>query len=434
MFLLALAGTVVAQTDTIDSSLLRNVPVWMAENHVPCAGVGVIENGKIRFLKVFGQLQEGHPAPRNTLFNIASQTKPVTAMLVLKLVQAGLWNPDEPLAHYWIDPDIAADPYLGKLTTRIVLSHQTGFPNWRTDNGGTKLHFNFEPGTKFGYSGEGYEYLRRALESKFHQPLNVLEDRYLFGPLGMKDTHYWSEQLDTSRFAMWHDGRGNRYSTSIQTPVNAADDLITTVEDYCRLGIGVMDGLGLPDTLFADMVKGQVKVKENYYRGLGWGLVKGLPNGEYALEHGGSDIGVRTMAVFLPKSRRGIVVMTNGDNGMFVTDQVIKHALADGVQILETMNKSAAAHVRIVLPDATIAAYTGVYEQSNGKLLKVEQEGNAIKVSGDGAPTAVLFPESKNKFFLDGYDVQLEFPDEHSLIIYEGGKQVMRISRAGTGK
>jgi CubicO group peptidase (beta-lactamase class C family) len=429
IFLFALGTIVYAQTDTIESSLIRNVPVWMAQNHVPCAGVGLIENGRIKFLKVFGNLQQGHPAPENTLFNIASQTKPVTAMLTLKLVQAGLWNLDESLAHYWIDPDIANDPYLGKLTTRIVLSHQTGFPNWRTDDGSGKLKFNFEPGTNFGYSGEGYEYLRRALESKFHKPLNVLLDVYLFGPLGMHNTYYWSEQLDTNRFAMWHDGQGNRYPGSIQTPVNAADDLITTVEDYCKLGINTMNGLGLSDTLYEDMVKEQVKVKENYYRGLGWGLVKGLPNGEYALEHGGSDIGVRTMAIFLPRSKKGIVVMTNGDNGMFVTDQVIKHMLADGIQIQETMNKGTASHQRITIPDETIKSYTGIYEQSNGKLMKVEQEGNAIKVSGDGVPTAVLFPESQNKFFLDGYDVQLEFPDDHSLIIYEGGKQVMKITR-----
>ena len=427
--LLLLATGAFAQGDTVENALLRDVPVWMAQNHVPCAGVGIIEDGKIKWIKIFGELQKGHPAPENTLFNIASQTKPVTALLTLKLVQLGLWNLDEPLAHYWIDPDIAADPYLQKLTTRLVLSHQTGFPNWRTDNGSTKLHFKFEPGTKFGYSGEGFEYLRRSLEKKFHEPMNILLDSFLLKPLGITQTQYWSDHLDTTRFAQWHDGQGNRYNVSIQTPVNAADDLITTVEDYCKLIVYTMNGAGLSDSLFADMTRPQVTTKENSYMGLGWGLIKGLPNDEYALEHGGSDIGVRTMAAFLPKSKSGVVVMTNGDNGMFVTDQVIKRALPYGTEILETMNKSATAHVRIVLPDSIIQSYCGLYEQSNGKLLKVEQEGNAIKVSGDGAPTAVLFPESNNKFFLDGYDVQLVFPDNQSLIIFEGGRQVMKINR-----
>jgi len=424
-----LAHPALAQKDTLQASLLKDVPVWMAANYVPCVGVGLIENKKIKWVKVFGQLQAGHPAPPNTLFNIASQTKPVTAMLTLKLVQAGKWDLDEPLSHYWIDPDIRNDPYLDKLTTRTVLSHQSGFPNWRSDNGGTKLHFNFEPGTKFGYSGEGFEYLRHALEEKFHRTMDILLDSVLTTPWHMKDTRYWTENLDTARFAQWHDGQGRRYTISIQTSVSAADDLITTVEDYCRLGINTMKGAGLSDSLFKDMTSPQVKIKENYYRGLGWGLIKGLPNGEYALEHGGSDVGVRTMAVFLPVSGSGIVVMTNGDNGMFISDQVIKSALPYGAQILGTMNKGAAEHVRIQLSDATLQRYTGEYEQSNGKLLKVEKEGNALKVSGDGAPTAVLFPESETRFFLDGYDVQMEFPDAGTLVIYENGRQVMKIRR-----
>jgi hypothetical protein len=114
---------------------------------------------------------------------------------------------------------------------------------------------------------------------------------------------------------------------------------------------------------------------------------------------------------------------------MFVSDRIIKQVLADGTAILETMNKGANRHERITISNEIIESYVGVYEQSNGKMMKVEQEGNGLRVSGDGIPTAVLFPESKNKFFLEGYDVQLEFPDTRSLIIYENGKQVMRINK-----
>lgn len=415
--------------DTLEKSLLQKVPAWMSAYHVPCVGVGLLENGRIKWVKVFGNLQKDIPAPDNTLFNIASQTKPVVAMLTLNLVESGNWDLDEPLAHYWIDPDIANAPYLMKLTTRFALSHQTGFPNWRTDDSSGKLRFKFEPGTKFGYSGEGYEYLRHALENKFHRPLNQLLDSVLFKPLGMNDTHYWSQDLDTSRFAMWHDGNGHRYSTAIQTPVNAADDLITTIADYCRLGAYTMSEQGLSAPLYADMVKPQVRIKENYYRGLGWGVVQGLPNGEYALEHGGSDIGVRTMAIFLPKSKKGIVIMTNGDNGMFVIGQIIRLALPYGAEIMETMNKGAVTHERIQLQDEIIQGYTGVYQQPNGKTMKVIKVGNAIQVSGDGLPTAILFPESKTRFFLEGYDVQLEFTGTGSLTIYENGKQVMKINK-----
>lgn len=61
--------------------------------------------------------------------------------------------------------------------------------------------------------------------------------------------------------------------------------------------------------------------------------------------------------------------------------------------------------------------------------MKIEKEGNALKVSGDGLPTAVVYPESNNKFFLDGYDVQLVFPDTNSLIVIESGKQVLKVNR-----
>jgi CubicO group peptidase (beta-lactamase class C family) len=422
-------NTAFAQKDTVQTSLLRDIPAWMAEYHVPCVGVGLIENGEIKWVKNFGDLQAGHPAPENTLFNIASQTKPVTAMLTLKLVETGKWDLDEPLAHYWIDPDIAGDPYLMKLTTRLVLSHQTGFPNWRSDNGGTKLKFNFEPGTASGYSGEGFEYLRRALEAKFHKSLSVLMDSLLFKHLGMKDTYYWSENLDTTRFAMWHDGYGKRYTTSIQTPVNAADDLITTIADYCRLGIYAMELANGANPVYTEMVKPQRRIKPGNASGLGWGLVDDLPGGGYALQHGGSDIGVRTMAVFQPKSKSGIVVMTNGDNGGFICDRIIKRALPYGAQVLASMNKGAGNHVRIKIADQLLQSYTGTYVQSNGKLLKIEKEGNALKVSGDGLPTAVVYPESGNKFFLDEYDVQLEFPDTNSLVVFESGKLVLKVNR-----
>src|SRR5580698_3024548 len=87
-FVSMMATQCLGQEDTLEQSLMQNVPAWMAENHVPCVGVGLIKDGRIKWLKTFGELQKGYPAPGNTLFNIASQTKPVVAMLTLKLVQA----------------------------------------------------------------------------------------------------------------------------------------------------------------------------------------------------------------------------------------------------------------------------------------------------------------------------------------------------------
>ena len=121
-----------AQINTkVNISFEDKVQSWLTDNNVPAVGIGIIEDGKIKYIKVLGELKKGVPAPDNAIFSVASITKPVVAMLTLKLVEAGQWDLDEPLFHYWIDPDIATDPLHKKLTTRHVLTHQTGFVNWR---------------------------------------------------------------------------------------------------------------------------------------------------------------------------------------------------------------------------------------------------------------------------------------------------------------
>ena len=116
---------------------------WLQEYAVPAVGIGIIEDSKIKELEVFGEIEKDVPAPVNTIFNIASQTKPVVAMLTLKLIGDGQWELDEPISRYWIDPDVKTDTLHTLLTTRHVLSHQTGFANWRINEPSGKLNFNF---------------------------------------------------------------------------------------------------------------------------------------------------------------------------------------------------------------------------------------------------------------------------------------------------
>jgi CubicO group peptidase (beta-lactamase class C family) len=143
LFLITIIGTSLqAQINfKVNLNFENKIQGWLTENNVPAVGIGIIEDGKIKYIKVFGELKKGVPAPDNAIFNIASMTKPVVAMLTLKLVEDGQWNLDEPLFHYWIDPDVANDPMHRKLTTRHVLTHQSGFTNWRWQNSTKKLTF-----------------------------------------------------------------------------------------------------------------------------------------------------------------------------------------------------------------------------------------------------------------------------------------------------
>jgi CubicO group peptidase (beta-lactamase class C family) len=404
-----------------------NVKKWMSEYDVPAVGLGIIENGEIAYVKVLGELEKGVPAPKNTIFNVASITKTVVTLLTLKLVESGQWDLNESLSNYWVDPDVANDPMHKKLTTYHVLTHQTGFVNWRWNHPTKKLTFDFEPGTKFQYSGEGFEYLRHALEHKFNKPIEQLTDSLLFKPLGMRDTrHYWDSTMDESRFAAWHDAEGKKYERSYKTPVSAADDLLTTVEDFCKFGLYIINGAGLSPSLYNKMVKPQSDIKKYRAQGFGWSIIYGLPNDEYAISHGGSDYGVSTLAYFLPKSKRGVVVFTNGDNGFSVINNITKNTFDIGNEIYDCMYYRPNLPEIIKVPESILDKYTGRYKQPDGSINLISRKENILMLSGERWAKTLFYPEAENKFFRREFDTQLEFIQDKAgvfskMIIYHNG-------------
>jgi len=323
----------------ITNSIFDNdleIEKWLKQNKVPTLGLGIIEHGALKQVKVFGEISTGIAAPYNTIFNVASLTKPVTAVVALKLVSLGKWNLDEPLFKYWTEPDIADDPRNKKITTKLILNHQTGFPNWRWMNENKKLSFLFEPGTKYSYSGEGFEYLRKALEKKFHKTLQQLADELIFEPLKMNDTQYiWGKNIDTSRLAIGYDKNGNNYEHVQNKIANGADDLLTTIEDYGTFLVSVLQQEGLSEKTFREMTTNQVASTKGKHFGLGFEICD-LGNNEYALSHGGSDKGVQTLVFLLPKSKQGILIFTNSDTGTSVYATLLKQYLgANGQKIVD---------------------------------------------------------------------------------------------------
>ena len=309
---------------------------WLKENHINTLGLGIIEDGKLQQIKVFGKNSQGNAAPYNSIFNVASLTKPITAMVALRLTSLGKWNIDEPIYKIYTDSDIAKDPRSKQLTTRIILSHQTGFPNWRSETENNKLQFLFDPGTKYSYSGEGFEYLRKALEIKFKKSLNQLANELIFEPLQMKDTDFiWTKNTDESRFVIGYDKDENPYDILKNKNANAADDLHTTIADYGSFLVNMLNGGNLSDKIYDEMLQKQVRIKENQYFGLGW-VIYDLGNNEFAISHGGSDLGTQCLVVFLPKTKQGILIFTNSDQGYKVYEELLIQYLGDkGKKIIE---------------------------------------------------------------------------------------------------
>ena len=305
---------------------------WLKELNVPALGIGIITAGELKQIRLFGEHQNGSSAPYNTIFNVASLTKPITAMVALKLISMDKWELDAPVHKYWIDPDIAQDPRHKQLTTRIILSHQTGFSNWRWMNDDKKLSFQFDPGTGYSYSGEGYEYLRKALEKKFKKSLQQLAQELIFQPLNMQDSRLiWDEKIDTSRLAIGYDDQWNPYETIQHQTPNGADDLLTTIEDYGNFLVSILNGDGLSKAVFDEMTSHQVESSKGKHFGLGFEIYD-LENGDYALSQGGSDEGVQTIVFLLPKTKQGLLIFTNSDSGVKVYEKVITHYLGENGQ------------------------------------------------------------------------------------------------------
>ena len=174
----------------------------------------------------------------------------------MKLAADGKWSLDEPLARHWVDPDVKADIRNKQITTRMVLQHRTGFPNWRNAN---PLTFEHDPGTAWQYSGEGYEYMRRAIESKTGIPFEKHAAKYLFEPLGMSSTFMvWNEDTDSvirDRYAGEHTAAGVPTRYDRPTEPNAAANLLTTANDYAKFLIETINGAGISKTSFKEMNK-----------------------------------------------------------------------------------------------------------------------------------------------------------------------------------
>ena len=307
----------------------------MQKHKVLALGIGAIENDKIKTTKVLGELKAGAPALVNTIFQVASLTKPIVEITTLRLVSQGLWSLDEPLYHYWTDPDVMNDPRSKLLTTRYVLAHQTGFVNWRWLHSTGKLTFDFEPGTKTQYSGEGLEYLKHALETKFKMPLAAIVDKYLFKPDGMNETRFfWDDSIKEERYAVAHNRDEAPYEIRKNKETSAADLLMTTIHDYTLFGTNVLKKKGLSDKVWQDMICIQGKDQDSKF-GLGWEVFNDLKNGEFALVHSGSDPGVRTIIILLPESKRGLVIFTNSDSGMVLIRDIIKSSLDVGNELIE---------------------------------------------------------------------------------------------------
>lgn len=327
-----------SKTDWLD----ENVPALLTEYDVPSAAIAYIEDGEVAFVRHYGEQEWGVPAGEETLYNVASLSKPVTAETVLRLIAAGEVALDTPLAQDHVEEDVADDPRIAALTPELVMRHRTGFPNWRYKTEGT-LRFLRDPDTETGYSGEGYEWMAKAVAAHTGRDFETAARELVFQPANMPLTSYTETKNFFGRIAYPYKA-GESVRNVVRTEMSASDDLRTTPREYARFILDVWEADRVPP----DLRREQTRIEhynsekpacpearsdradfcpENQGWGLGWFI---YDYGDRTIvEHSGGDVGEKTLAIYDLDNRRGVVVLTNGANGHEILNHVTGHLYGD---------------------------------------------------------------------------------------------------------
>jgi len=283
------------------------------------AGAVLLVANKDRVLDVetvgFANIADGKPMRPDSLFWIASMSKPITAATLMILVDDGKVRLDDPVEKFlpefknlWLTAEQDNDHILLKrpahpITVREILSHTSGLPFKSALEEPTldglplrdavrsyaMTPLLFEPGTKYAYSNAGINTAGRIIEVVSGMPFENFLQKRLLDPLGMKDTTFWPNAEQLSRLAKSYkpnaDKTGLEETTigQLRYPLSdrsrspmPAGGLFSTANDcanFCRMALagGLFEGRRiLSEESVKEMTSRQTAegIKENY--GLGW--------------------------------------------------------------------------------------------------------------------------------------------------------------------
>jgi len=314
-----LLGTEIS-IDSIHNFIKSN----MKTSNVQGVSFAIINDGEIahHFINGYADLENKKLVTDKTIFESASLSKPLFAYFTMTFVEEGVLELDVPLYKYLPYEDIAYDDRYKKITARMVLSHTTGFPNWRPEEDNSKLTIQFDPGTTFGYSGEGYQYLAKVLAyivGTDDRGLEALYQKRIAMPLHLKYTKFIQDDYNLK-----HKSKGYKNGKTIKgnddpAVFGAAYSMHSEAIDFSKWLIALMNKKGLSKKSFDMLFEAQVSLPENsQHRQQGitdWtlGFAKAtLPFGTI-YGHGGNNIGFTSLIALNNEKKWGFVMFTNED-------------------------------------------------------------------------------------------------------------------------
>jgi CubicO group peptidase (beta-lactamase class C family) len=303
----------------------------MAREDIPGLAIALVHDDRVVWNEGYGVANSftSRIVLADTPFEAASIGKPVTAYAALKLVEEGRLDLRKPLSSYLTKQFVAPSPYRDEITARNVLTHTSGLSNNIME---TVHEIAFQPGTRFRYSGVGFMYLQRAIESITHQPFNDFMTHDVFAQLGMGSTSYFLS------FGAGRIARGHLYPLGFAMPMpfgpfpqpNEANLLYSTASDLARFAAELMNPRFIDKNLVAQMLTDQIQGridKDPVSWGLGIGLVH--TSRGTCFWQWGDNVDFESYLLGCPDAKMGVVILTNSSRGGIVVRDLAAKALGE---------------------------------------------------------------------------------------------------------
>jgi CubicO group peptidase (beta-lactamase class C family) len=226
---------------------------------------------------------------------------------------------DKPLYQYLPYPDIEYDERYKLITARHVLTHRTGFPNWRYMNPDNKLDLKFTPGTDYGYSGEGFEYLKMVVQKVTGKKVEQILKEEVLDPVGLYHT-FFSRNDSLKRMAA--NGHYDGLPTYDDLPENAgmAYSMHTEAKAFTKFMLYLLEQKGLSSRMYDTILSkhsqykydpGDKKPSVPTYMGMSL-EIRETPYGK-TFGHGGNNGDFKCYFEVYKDLRMGYVIFTNSD-------------------------------------------------------------------------------------------------------------------------
>ncbi len=366
------------------------------------AGAALIAHeGKVVLAKGYGHADRGRKRRNSpdTLFEIASLTKPITACAIMKLQELGVLSIDDPIAKHL--PAVPTDK--SDITILHLLSHSSGMPRSAVGGGSGDLatavrlylggERTRESGKAYEYWNGGYALLAGIVDTVTEQGYTKFCHEHIFGPAGMKDTGFTGETFPAKQLSIGY-RKGEPLRNAAEHPYGSYG--------YQYRGMGGVVTSAMDLWRFAQAIEGaDILKRESLDRmheavlesqGLGWGVTE-TKRGTRRIAHGGDVAGFHTQFQMYPDEGLVLVVLTN-------IDEVAAWPLAWNMEALffgasppySTPPKAASLASRAL--DAFAGEYSmqgregRVVVKREGSGLRIGFQGRAVVASAASAPRA----------------------------------------------